>query len=640
MTDIERLGYDVVVIGAGGSGLRAAIEARLAGKKTAVISKSLFGKAHTVMAEGGAAAAMGNVNPNDNWQVHFRDTMRGGKFMNNWRMAELHAKESPDRIWELEAWGAVFDRTPDGKISQRNFGGHEYPRLAHVGDRTGLEMIRTLQQKVVALQQEDAVAHGDPEAMIKVFAETTITRLLTDGGRIAGAFGYIRENGQFVLFEAPAVILATGGIGKTFKVTSNSWEYTGDGHALALLAGATLLNMEFVQFHPTHMVWPLSVAGLLVTESVRGDGGVLRNSEGKRFMFGYVPDVFRAQYAETEEEADRWYTDQANNRRPPELLPRDEVARSINAEVKAGRGSPHGGVFLDIASRRPAEEILRKLPSMYHQFKELADVDITKEPMEVGPAQHYVMGGVEVDPDTAAATVPGLFAAGEVTGGMHGSNRLGGNSLSDLVVFGRRAGLGAAAYLDSLSEAGGRPTAAAAEIAAAQAEALAPLRRTGGENPYTVHAEVQQTMSSLVGIIRREDEITRALAELEKLRGRVAQVSAEGGAAYNPGWHLALDLRNIMLIADCVAQAALERQESRGGHTRDDFPGMSPEWRKVNLICSLDGDRVALRRQPMIPMRADLLALFDRAELTKYLTEPELPPEPAPDSAPAPEEAG
>ena len=637
MTDIERLGYDVVVIGAGGSGLRAAIEARLAGKKTAVISKSLFGKAHTVMAEGGAAAAMGNVNSNDSWQVHFRDTMRGGKFLNSWRMAELHAKEAPDRIWELEAWGAVFDRTPDGKISQRNFGGHEYPRLAHVGDRTGLEMIRTLQQKVVALQQEDAVEHGDPEAMIKVFAETTVTQLLKDGGRIAGAFGYIRETGRFVVFEAPAVILATGGIGKTFKVSSNSWEYTGDGHALALLAGATLLNMEFVQFHPTHMVWPLSVAGLLVTESVRGDGGVLRNSEGNRFMFGYVPDVFRAQYAETEEEADRWYTDQANNRRPPELLPRDEVARSINAEVKAGRGSPHGGVFLDIASRRPAEEILRKLPSMYHQFKELADVDITKEPMEVGPAQHYVMGGVEVDPDTAASSVPGLFAAGEVSGGMHGSNRLGGNSLSDLLVFGRRAGMGAVAYLDALDAAGSvpRPAADDAELTAAQAEALAPLQRSGGENPYTVHAEVQQTMSSLVGIIRREDEIKTALAELEKLRGRTAQVSAEGGAAYNPGWHLALDMRNIMLIADCVAQAALERQESRGGHTRDDFPGMSPEWRKVNLICALDGDRVKLSRQPMIPMRADLLGLFERSELSKYLTDEELPAE----SAPAPEEA-
>jgi len=624
MSEVSRLGYDVVVIGAGGSGLRAAIEARLAGKRTAVISKSLFGKAHTVMAEGGAAAAMGNVNPKDNWQVHFRDTMRGGKFLNNWRMAELHAQEAPDRVWELEAWGALFDRTADGKISQRNFGGHQYPRLAHVGDRTGLEMIRTLQQKVVALQQEDAREHGDPEAMIKIFAETTITRLVTDGGRIAGAFGYLRDTGAFVLFEAPVIILATGGIGKTFKVTSNSWEYTGDGHALALLAGATLLNMEFVQFHPTHMVWPLSVAGLLVTESVRGDGGVLRNSEGKRFMFGYVPDVFRAMYAETEEEADRWYTDPEHNRRPPELLPRDEVARSIRAEVKAGRGSPHGGVFLDVSSRLPAEVILRKLPSMYHQFKELADVDITKEPMEVGPAQHYVMGGVEVDPDTAGSHVPGLFAAGEVSGGMHGSNRLGGNSLSDLVVFGRRAGMGAVAYLDSLGA--GRPRASDADLAAAQAEALAPLQRAGGENPYTVHAEVQQTMSDLVGIIRREEEIKAALAELEKLRERAALVSAAGGTAYNPGWHLALDLRNIMLIAECVAQAALERQESRGGHTRDDFPQMSPEWRKVNLVCSLDGDRVAVARQPMVPMRADLMGLFDRDELAKYYTGEELPP--------------
>ena len=624
MTDIERLPYDVVVVGAGGSGLRAAIEARQAGKRTAIISKSLFGKAHTVMAEGGCAAAMGNVNPNDNWQVHFRDTMRGGKFLNNWRMAELHAKEAPDRVYELEAWGALFDRTKDGKISQRNFGGHEYPRLAHVGDRTGLEMIRTLQQRVVALQQEDARAHGDPEAMIKVFAETTIIELMKDGDRIAGALGYIRENGQFVLFEAPAVILATGGIGKTFKVSSNSWEYTGDGHALALLAGATLLNMEFVQFHPTHMVWPISVAGLLVTESVRGDGGVLRNSEGKRYMFNYVPDVFRAQYAETEEEADRWYTDPDHNRRPPELLPRDEVARANLAEVRAGRGSPHGGVFLDIASRRTPEEILRRLPSMYHQFKELADVDITKEPMEVGPAQHYVMGGVEVDPDTGAAIVPGLFAAGEVSGGMHGSNRLGGNSLSDLLVFGRRAGEGAVEYLDSLGDS--RPAASDAELEAARAGALAPLERSGGENPYTVHAEVQQTMSDLVGIIRKEEEIKQALAELEKLRTRAANVSAEGGPAYNPGWHLALDLRNIMLIADCVAQAALERQESRGGHTRDDFPGMSPEWRKVNVICTLDGDRVALRRQPMAPMRDDLLSLFDRAELKKYYTDPELPP--------------
>jgi succinate dehydrogenase / fumarate reductase flavoprotein subunit len=612
----------VVVVGAGGSGLRAAIEARLQGKKTAIISKSLFGKAHTVMAEGGCAASMGNVNPKDNWQVHFRDTMRGGKFLNNWRMAELHAKEAPDRVWELEAWGALFDRTKDGKISQRNFGGHEYPRLAHVGDRTGLEIIRTLQQQVVAMQQEDAVNLGDPEAMIKVYAETTITRLMKDGDRIAGAFGYFRDTGRFVLFEAPAVVLATGGIGKTFKVSSNSWEYTGDGHALALLAGATLLNMEFVQFHPTHMVWPLSVAGLLVTESVRGDGGVLRNSEGKRFMFGYVPDVFRPMYAETEEEADRWYNDQANNRRPPELLPRDEVARSIRAEVKAGRGSPHGGVFLDIASRRPAEEILRKLPSMYHQFKELADVDITKEPMEVGPAQHYVMGGVEVDADSGEALVPGLFAAGEVSGGMHGSNRLGGNSLSDLLVFGRRAGAGAADYLDASQT---RPTVSAAAVAEAQAEALAPLQRVGGENPYTVHAEVQQTMSDLVGIIRREEEIKTAIAELEKLRERAEKVSAPGGSAYNPGWHLALDLRNILLIAECVAHAALERQESRGGHTRDDYPGMSPEWRKVNLICTLGaGGGVSLRRQPMEPMRTDLLELFDVAELKKYMTEDEL----------------
>ena len=636
MTDIERLPYDVVVVGAGGSGLRAAIEARHAGKRTAIISKSLFGKAHTVMAEGGCAASMGNANPNDNWQVHFRDTMRGGKFLNNWRMAELHAKEAPDRVYELEAWGALFDRTKDGRISQRNFGGHQYARLAHVGDRTGLEMIRTLQQRVVALQQEDARSHGDPEAMIKVFAETTITELMKDGDRIAGAFGYIRDSGRFVFFEAPTVILATGGIGKTFKYSSNSWEYTGDGHALALLAGATLLNMEFVQFHPTHMVWPISVRGLLVTESVRGDGGVLRNSEGKRYMFNYVPDVFRAQYAETEEEADRWYTDPDHNRRPPELLPRDEVARANNAEVKAGRGSPHGGVFLDIASRRPAEEILRRLPSMYHQFKELADVDITKEPMEVGPAQHYVMGGVEVDPDTATSIVPGLFAAGEVSGGMHGSNRLGGNSLSDLLVFGRRAGMGAAQYLDSLD--GARPTVSDADLAAARDEAVAPLERSGGENPYTVHAEVQQTMSDLVGIIRKEEEIKAALAELEKLRARAANVSAEGGPAYNPGWHLALDLRNILLIADCVAQAALERQESRGGHTRDDFPGMSPEWRKVNVICTLDGDRVALKEQPMAPMREDLLALFDRGELEKYYTEQELPPDTETASPPASEE--
>ena len=623
-TDIERYSYDVVVIGAGGSGLRAAISARARGKKTAIISKSLFGKAHTVMAEGGAAAAMGNVNPNDNWQVHFRDTLRGGKFMNNPRMAELHAKEAPDRVWELEAWGALFDRTADGKISQRNFGGHEYPRLAHVGDRTGLEMIRTLQQRVVALQQEDSLSLDDPDAMIRVFAETTITRLLKDAsGRISGAFGYFRDTGRFVVFEAPTVILATGGIGRTYKVTSNSWEYSGDGHALALLAGADLMNMEFVQFHPTGMVWPPSVRGLLVTESVRGDGGVLRNSEGKRFMFDYVPDVFRTQYAETEDEADRWYTDPDHNRRPPELLPRDEVARSINSEIKAGRGSPHGGVFLDIASRRPADYILQRLPSMYHQFIELADVDITKEPMEIGPTCHYVMGGVEVDPDTAASSVPGLFAAGEVSGGMHGSNRLGGNSLSDLLVFGKRAGDGAADYLDSLGSS--RPAVSSSDLDAAVAEALAPLSRAEGENPYTVHAELQQMMNDLVGLIRRESEVKTALSELEKFKERAARVSVPGERAYNPGWHLALDLRNIMLIADCVAQAALERQESRGGHTRDDFPGMNPDWRKINLICTLDSDRVELTRQPMTPMRPELLALFERDELKKYLTDEELP---------------
>ena len=626
MTDIQRHSYDVVVIGAGGAGLRAAIEARLAGKKTAIISKSLFGKAHTVMAEGGAAAAMGNVNPNDNWQVHFRDTMRGGKFLNNFRMAELHAKEAPDRIWELETYGALFDRTPDGKISQRNFGGHEYPRLAHVGDRTGLELIRTLQQKVVSLQQEDKAEFGDYEARIKVFAETTITDLLLDTSgdtpRIAGAFGYVRESGQFVLFEAPAVVLATGGIGKSFKVTSNSWEYTGDGHALALRAGATLINMEFVQFHPTGMVWPPSVKGILVTESVRGDGGVLRNSEGRRFMFDYVPDVFRAQYAETEEEADRWYDDPDNNRRPPELLPRDEVARAINAEVKAGRGSPHGGVFLDIASRRSPEFILKRLPSMYHQFKELADVDITKEPMEVGPTCHYVMGGVEVDADSTQSVVPGLFAAGEVAGGMHGSNRLGGNSLSDLLVFGKRAGEFAAAYVDQVGSA--RPAVSEDSVKAAMETALAPLNRDGGESPYAVWHDLQEVMQDLVGIIRRREELELALEKLADIRERAAKVSVSGGRRYNPAWHLALDLRNMLVVSECTAKAALEREESRGGHTRDDFPRMDPEWRRVNLVCSLDGDTVRLERKPLPKMRPDLLALFERSELAKYLTEEEL----------------
>jgi len=620
---IERHHYDVVVIGAGGAGLRAAIEARLAGKRVAIISKSLFGKAHTVMAEGGAAAAMGNVNPRDNWQVHFRDTMRGGKFLNNFRMAELHAKEAPERIWELETYGALFDRTKDGKISQRNFGGHEYPRLAHVGDRTGLELIRTLQQKVVSLQQEDRAEYGDYEARIRVFAETTITELILDGDRIAGAFGYRRETGEFLLFQAPAVVLATGGVGRSYKVTSNSWEYTGDGHALALRAGATLINMEFLQFHPTGMVWPPSVKGILVTESVRGDGGILKNSEGKRFMFDYVPDVFRKQYAETEEEADRWYTDPDNNRRPPELLPRDEVARAINNEVKEGRGTPAGGIYLDIASRRSAEYITKRLPSMYHQFKELADVDITKEPMEIGPTCHYVMGGVEVDPDTGAAmgTVQGLFAAGEVSGGMHGSNRLGGNSLSDLLVFGKRAGEYAARYVDGLAK---RPTVPATDVEAAVETALAPLNRDTGESPYTLQQDLQAVMGDLVGIIRRKNELEDALVKLAELRERVAKVSVGGGRRYNPGWHLALDLRNMLVVSECTAKAALEREESRGGHTREDFPKMDPKWRNVNLVCSLDGDKVRLEHKPVPTMRPDLIQLFDRGELAKYLTDEEL----------------
>ena len=624
MSDIERHEYDVVVIGAGGAGLRAAIEAREHGLRTAIVCKSLFGKAHTVMAEGGIAASMGNVNSKDSWEVHFRDTLRGGKFLNNPRMAELHAKESPDRVWELETYGALFDRTEDGRISQRNFGGHEYPRLAHVGDRTGLELIRTLQQKIVSLQQEDLRLHGDLDARIKVFAECTITDIPRTDGKVAGALGYWRESGKFILFEAPAVILATGGIGKSFKVTSNSWEYTGDGHALALRTGATLVNMEFIQFHPTGMVWPPSVKGILVTESVRGDGGVLRNSEGKRFMFDYVPDVFRGQYAESEEEGDRWYTDPEHNKRPPELLPRDEVARAINSEVKAGRGTPHGGVFLDVSTRLPAEEILRKLPAMHHQFKELADVDITTQPMEVGPTCHYVMGGVEVEADTAATRVPGLFACGEVAGGMHGSNRLGGNSLSDLLVFGKRAGAGAADYVLGLGDK--RPEVAHSDIEAGEAVAVAPFEHEGGENPYTLHQELQQTMNDLVGIIRREAEIQQALVALEGLRVRAATVAVEGHRQFNPGWHLALDLRNMLVVSQCVALAALERLESRGGHTREDHPAMDPDWRGVNLICSLDGDgdSVSLERKPVPTIRRDLLELFERGELAKYLTEAEV----------------
>jgi succinate dehydrogenase / fumarate reductase flavoprotein subunit len=614
---LERHTYDVLVIGAGGAGLRAAVEARESGLRVAIICKSLFGKAHTVMAEGGAAASMGNVNDKDSWMVHFRDTMRGGKFLNHYRMAELHAKESPDRIWELEVWGALFDRTKEGKISQRNFGGHEYPRLAHVGDRTGLELIRTMQQKIVALQQKDGRETGDMESGIKVFAELTITDILKEGGKVAGAYGYWRESGEEVLFEAPAVVIATGGVGKTFKITSNSWEGTGDGHALALKAGANLVDMEFLQFHPTGMVWPPSVRGILVTESVRGEGGVLTNNLGERFMFKYIPDVFKDKYADNEEEADRWYVDQDNNRRPPELLPRDEVARAINSEVKAGRGTEHGGVFLDVSKRLSAEVIKKRLPSMWHQFYELAGVDITKEAMEVGPTCHYVMGGVEVEPDTAAAVgVPGLFAAGEVAGGMHGSNRLGGNSLSDLLVFGRRAGMGAVEYLKN----NGANPVSDETIHAAAAKIQAPFDRQGGENSYSLHAELQEVTHNLVGIIRTGAELKEAIVKIAEIRKRSANVAVSGGRKFNPGFHLAFDLDNMLLVAESTAKSADAREESRGGHTRDDFPGMDNKWRQVNHISSFDGEKVNVRKQALPPMPKELFELFDIHELEKYMT--------------------
>ena len=622
MTEIERHDFDVVIVGAGGAGLRAAIESRASGLKTAIICKSLFGKAHTVMAEGGIAASMGNVNSNDNWQVHFRDTMRGGKFQNHWRMAELHAKESPDRVWELETYGALFDRTPDGKISQRNFGGHEYPRLAHVGDRTGLELIRTLQQKIVSLQQEDFKESGDYESRIKVFAELTVTEILKTDDKVSGVLGYWRENGKFVLFQSPAVVLATGGIGKSFKVTSNSWEGTGDGHALALKAGGNLMHMEFVQFHPTGMVWPPSVKGILVTESVRGDGGVLKNSDDKRFMFNYIPAIFKDKYAETEEEADGWYENPDSNRRPPELLPRDEVARAINSEVKAGRGSPHGGVFLDVSTRLKPEVIKKRLPSMWHQFKELADVDITKQAMEVGPTCHYVMGGIQVDPDTGAATgVTGLFAAGEVAGGMHGSNRLGGNSLSDLLVFGRRAGVGASAYVKSLSV---KPKVTEQVIEKALNSALAPFNGNSGENPYTVHQELQQVMNDLVGIIRDGSEMREAITKLEGLKKRAKNVTVQGERQFNPGWHLSLDLENMLLVSESIAKSALVREESRGGHTRNDFPTMDKNWRAKHVINSWNGSSVETKIESIPPMPKELAGLFEKEELGKYLLPEEL----------------
>ncbi|MEX2393214.1 MAG: fumarate reductase/succinate dehydrogenase flavoprotein subunit [Actinomycetota bacterium] len=598
MATYETHDYDVIVIGAGGAGLRAAIEASGAGVKTALICKSLLGKAHTVMAEGGVAAALGNVYPEDNWQVHFRDTMRGGKFLNNWRMAQIHAQEAPERVWELEEWGALFDRMKDGRINQRDFGGHRYARLAHVADRTGLEIIRTLQQNAVGTGQID------------VFMECTIMRLLRDSsGAISGAFGYWRTTGEFITFSAKAVVVATGGIGKAWKITSNSWEYTGDGHAMALWAGADLIDMEFVQFHPTGMVWPPAARGLLVTEGVRGDGGVLRNSHGDRFMFNYIPDLFRKETAETEEEADRWYADKKNARRTPDLLPRDEVARAINSEVKAGRGSPHGGVFLDIASRLDAESIRKRLGSMVHQYKELADVDITKEPMEVGPTCHYVMGGIRVDADTTAGTIPGLFASGESAAGMHGANRLGGNSLSDLLVFGKRSGEHAAAYAKGRT---GKPEVQDSQIADLTRQAVAPLERVDGENPYTVHHDLQETMQTLVGIIRTESELGKALDEIQVLKDRASKARVGGSRAYNPGWHMALDLQAMLTVSEACAKAALERKESRGGHTREDYPATNSEFAKVNIACSLAPDgSVAIRQEPLPQMPDDLRTIVE-----------------------------
>jgi succinate dehydrogenase / fumarate reductase, flavoprotein subunit len=599
--ELEHHDYDVVIVGAGGAGLRAAIESTRRGLRTVIITKSLLGKAHTVMAEGGVAAAMGNVYPDDNWKVHFRDTMRGGKFLNNYRMAELHAQESPDRVHELESWGALFDRTADGRILQRDFGGHRYARLAHVGDRTGLEMIRTLQQKVVSLG-------------VDVQMECKVLRLLTDtDGRISGCVAYRRATGEFLTFSTPAVVLATGGVGKSWKYTSNSWESTGDGHALALWAGAELIDMECIQFHPTGMVWPLSVRGLLVTESVRGDGGVLRNASGERFMFNYVAEMFRAETADSEAEADRWYDDHSAGRRPPELLPRDEVARAINTEVKAGRGSPHGGVFLDIATRRTPEFIRRRLPSMYHQFMELAGVDITTEPMEIGPTCHYIMGGVRVDADTATTCVPGLFAAGEVAGGMHGSNRLGGNSLSDLLVFGRRAGAGASDFVEGLTSRGALD---AATIADTVEEASGPLRREGGESPYEIQHDLQEMMQANVGIIRTGSELVEALAALDVFTERVANVSAKGPAAYNPGWNLATDLPSMLTVCRCTTLGAINRTESRGGHTREDFPTPDPALGKVNFVHSQPSgggyrEEIKTVPEPIAQMPDELRALVE-----------------------------
>jgi succinate dehydrogenase / fumarate reductase flavoprotein subunit len=599
--EYQSYSYDVLVIGAGGAGLRAAIEAAATGSKVGVVCKSLLGKAHTVMAEGGVAAALANVDDRDNWRVHFADTMRGGQYLNNWRMAELHAKEAPERVRELEAWGALFDRTKDGRILQRNFGGNRYPRLAHVGDRTGLEMIRTLQD------------HGIFSGM-EVHMECTVLTLLVDSGRIAGAFGYDREKGHFILWKARAVVIATGGIGRAYKITSNSWEYTGDGHALAYRAGAELLDMEFVQFHPTGMVWPISVTGILVTEGVRGEGGVLRNSEGRRFMFDDIPPLYKEQTADNEEEGWRYTQGDKEARRPPELLTRDHVARCINREVKSGRGSPHGGVFLDIAwikqkMPKSEEHIKRKLPSMYHQFKQLADIDITKEPMEVGPTTHYMMGGIRVDGDTQMATLPGLFAAGEAAAGLHGANRLGGNSLSDLLVFGKRAGQFAAEF----AKRDGAVSINEAEVEAAAKAALAPFERDGsGENPYQIQHTLQDAMQDLVGIVRTEDEMNRALDCIGQLRARAQRAGVPGNRQYNNGWHTAMDLQNLLDVSEAITRAALLRKESRGAQFRDDYPEKDPEWATYNIAVRRGGDgEMAVEKRPVQPMPDELRKIIE-----------------------------
>ena len=600
MTEYLTHEHDVLVIGAGGAGLRAAAEASAGGARVAVISKSLLGKAHTVMAEGGIAAALANVDERDSWRVHFADTMRGGQYLNSWRMAELHAKEAPACVRELEAWGAVFDRTTDGRILQRNFGGHRYPRLAHVGDRTGLEMIRTLQDHDIHLG-------------LDVFMEYTIVTLLKDGDRVAGAFAYDRERGRFHVFRAKAIVLATGGIGRAYKITSNSWEYTGDGHSLAYHAGAALMDMEFVQFHPTGMIWPPSVRGILVTEGVRGEGGVLRNRDGRRFMFDDIPAAYANQTADTEEEGWRYTQGDKNARRPPELLTRDHVARCIRREVKEGRGSPHGGVFLDIAwikERIPnaAEHIKKKLPSMYHQFKQLADIDITQEPMEVGPTTHYMMGGVRVDPDSQMSDVPGLFAAGECGAGLHGANRLGGNSLSDLLVFGRRAGQYAARYAKENSPGAINPD----EVALAEKHALAPFERDSAEGPYAVQYTLQDMMQDLVGIVRQEKEMLQALDRIQQLKTRAERVGVSGNREYNPGWHTAIDLNNLLTVSEMVTKAALERKESRGAHFRDDYPAKDDKFGSFNIaIRKGSAGEMQIRREPIPEMPPELKQIIE-----------------------------